>query len=124
MQSIDRVIDVFPPAQQNQIRMQTAGSLQAVLSQTLIPRIGGGLVAAHEVLLGIDSVRSLIREAKTHQLHNIIQTASREGLRTLEANLNELIYKKVITYEAALAKSNYPQQLDPAGRTSGRPDPI
>ncbi|MCZ6573121.1 MAG: type IV pilus twitching motility protein PilT [Planctomycetota bacterium] len=121
VQSIDRIIDVFPPAQQNQIRMQVAGALQAVLSQTLLPRIGGGLVAAHEILLGIDSVRSLIREAKTHQMHNIIQTASREGLRTLEANLNELIHKKVITYETALVKANYPQQLDRTGRAAGRP---
>ena len=100
-QSIDRMIDVFPPHQQPQIRSQLANMLQGVCSQRLIPAIGGGRVVAAEVLVANSAVRNIIREGKTHQLDAVIQTGSDQGMQTMDRTLVKLIQTGVITYDEA-----------------------
>ncbi len=121
-QTIDRVIDVFPHDQQAQVRTQLAMSLAAVISQRLIPRIGGGRVAAYEVLTGTSAVSNLIREGKIRQLRNVIATGQKDGMMVLEQSLASLIHRNVITYEDAMAASVYPDEI--AGlSTHGQFDP-
>ncbi|MHB0980285.1 MAG: type IV pilus twitching motility protein PilT [Thermoleophilia bacterium] len=108
--TIDRMIDVFPPHQQEQIRMQLSITLQGVISQTLLPKVGGGRIAAHEVMVCLTSIANLIREAKTHQMVNIIQSGSRYGMHTLDQNLAEFVKAGLVTYDDADAKAQ-----DPAG---------
>jgi len=104
-QTIDRIIDVFPPAQQAQIRTQLSVTLQAVISQTLLPKKGGeGRVAAFEVMVATPSVRTLIREAKTHLLYLDLQTGSDVGMQTLDGSLLGLLKDGLIDYDQALAK--------------------
>jgi twitching motility protein PilT len=110
-QALDRMIDVFPPHQQDQIRVQLANSLSGIMYQRLIPRDGGGLTASFEVLLATPAVRNLVREGKTHQLRNVISTSQSEGMQTMETALNELVANGVISYETALAYSLYPKEL-------------
>ncbi|MFN7171300.1 MAG: type IV pilus twitching motility protein PilT [Fimbriimonadaceae bacterium] len=106
-QTIDRVVDVFPPEQQEQIRTQLSVTLQAVVSQTLLPRIDEpGRVAAFEVMVAVPSIRTMIREGKTHQLYQYIQAGGEYGMQTLDNALLELLRNKVIDYEHALAKSS------------------
>ncbi|GMR09999.1 MAG: type IV pilus twitching motility protein PilT [Anaerolineae bacterium] len=110
--TIDRVIDVFPPHQQDQIRMQLSLTLEAVLSQILLPRIDvEGRVPAVEVMLSSTAVRNLIREGKTHQMPNVIQTSSGAGMQSLEQSLNGLLQRNMITMEGALATANDPEAL-------------
>jgi len=109
--TVDRVIDVFPPAQQRQIRMQLADALQAILSQTMLPRRGGGLVVAQEILVATKGVRALIREGKAHQIGNMMQTGGAEGMITLEDALNRLVAEGRITYETAVSKANHPDAI-------------
>ncbi len=103
--TIDRMIDVFPPHQQEQIRMQLSITLQGVISQTLLPKTTGGRVAAHEVMVCLVSIANLIREAKTHQMVNVIQSGSRYGMHTLDQHLAELVRDGLVTYEEAEAKA-------------------
>ncbi len=104
--TIDRIIDVFPPHNQQQIRTQLASVLKGVITQTLLPRIEGkGRVAAFEIMLGTDAVLNLIRENKGHQLNSIIQTGSRQGMVLLDNYLANLVVKNVVTKEAALEKA-------------------
>lgn len=110
--TIDRIIDVFPPAQQEQVRAMLSESLQAVITQTLCKKIGGGRAAALEIMIGTTAVRNLIREAKIHQLYSIIQTSHGIGMRTLEDSLVELVEKNIITKECAMTKSNNPHLFD------------
>jgi twitching motility protein PilT len=110
-QAIDRIIDVFPDWKQEQIRVQLGASLAAVIAQRLIPRIGGGMVAAFEVLIANHPARNLIREGKTHQLRNIITTNVQEGMCSLESSLADLISAEVITYEDALTVSGHPKEI-------------
>jgi twitching motility protein PilT len=110
-QAIDRIIDVFPDWKQEQIRVQLAASLASVIAQRLIPRIGGGMVAAFEVLIANHPARNLIREGKTHQLRNIITTNVSEGMCSLESSLADLIAAEVITHDDALAVSGHPKEL-------------
>lgn len=91
VQTVDRIIDVFPAAQQGQIRTQLAGTLRGVVSQTLLKRVGGGRVAASEILLGTSAVSNMIREGKTHLLYSALQSGSQYGMRTLDQNLAELV---------------------------------
>jgi twitching motility protein PilT len=121
--TMDRIVNVFPPEQQTLIRMQLAGTLQGIISQTLIPKIGGGLTAALEVLVCTDAVRAIIRESKMAQLGSAMQTGKKYGMQTLEDHLNELMAKNVVSYEHAQAKANYPEALaKPAGvAMAGRP---
>ena len=108
-QTVDRIIDVFPPHQQSQIRTQLSESLQGVIAQTLVPKIGGGRVAALEIMTTTAAVKNLIREGKTFQLPSIIETNSNLGMQTLGQALQELVIKGQITPESAVIKG-----LDPA----------
>lgn len=98
-QSIDRMIDIFPPHQQPQIRTQLANMLMAVCSQRLVPTIGGGRVAATEVMITNPAVRNVIREGKSHQLDAIIQTGSDQGMQTMDRTLANLVQSGTITYD-------------------------
>jgi twitching motility protein PilT len=113
-QAVDRIIDVFPDWRQDQIRVQLAASLSAIIAQRLLPRIGGGRIAAFEVLVANHPVRNLIREGKSNQLLNIMATNQGEGMQTLELNLAALIAAGIITYEDALDVSVHPKELDRA----------
>ena len=110
-QTVDRVIDVFPADQQDQIRTQFSMALAAVISQRLVPKIGGGRVAAYEVLLGTSAVSNLIREGKVRQLRNIISTSQRDGMMVLEQSLGNLLTQGVISVEEALASSVHPEDI-------------
>jgi twitching motility protein PilT len=113
-QAVDRIIDVFPDWRQDQIRVQLSASLAAIIAQRLLPRIGGGRIAAFEVLVANHPVRNLVREGKSNQLMNIMATHLAEGMQTLEVNLAILISDGIITYEDALEVSVHPKELDRA----------
>ena len=100
-QSIDRMIDVFPPHQQPQIRAQLANILQGICSQRLIPSIGGGRTVAAEVLVATPAVRNIIREGKSHQLDAVIQTGAEYGMQSMDKQLVSLIHNGTITFEEA-----------------------
>lgn len=100
-QSIDRMIDVFPPHQQPQIRAQLSNILMAICSQRLIPTIGGGRVAAAEILVATPAVRNIIREGKTHQLEAVIQTGAEFGMQSMDKTLISLVHNGTITYDEA-----------------------
>ena len=100
-QSIDRMIDVFPPHQQPQVRSQLSNILMAICSQRLVPAIGGGRVVAAEILVANPAVRSVIREGKTHQLDTIIQTGADQGMQTMDRTLVKLVQTGVITHDTA-----------------------
>ena len=100
-QSIDRMIDVFPPHQQPQVRSQLSNILMAICAQRLVPAIGGGRVVAAEVMIANPAVRSIIREGKTHQLDTVIQTGADQGMQTMDRTLVKLIQTGVITYDDA-----------------------
>lgn len=101
--TIDRVIDVFPPHQQQQIRVQLANVLEGVIAQQLLPKQRGGRVAAFEILLANPAVRNMIREGKTHQIPSILQTGKRSGMQTMDDNILELFMKREISAETAVA---------------------
>ncbi len=100
-QSIDRMIDVFPPHQQPQIRAQLSNILMAIASQRLIPAIGGGRIAAAEILIATPATRNIIREGKTHQLEAVIQTGAEFGMQSMDKTLASLIHAGTITYDEA-----------------------
>jgi twitching motility protein PilT len=100
-QSIDRMIDVFPPHQQPQIRAQLANILMAIASQRLVPTIGGGRIAAAEILVATPAVRNIIREGKTHQLEAVIQTGAEFGMQSMDKTLVSLIHEGTISYDEA-----------------------
>src|SRR5689334_16826871 len=100
-QSIDRMIDVFPPHQQPQIRAQLSNILMAICSQRLLPAIGGGRIAAAEVLIATPAVRNIIREGKSHQLDAVIQTSADQGMQTMDRTLVSLIQSGTVTYDEA-----------------------
>ena len=110
-QTVDRIIDVFPADQQNQIRTQFSLSLAAVISQRLVPRIGGGRVAAFEVLAGTPAVSNVIREGKVRQLRNLLATGQSDGMFVLEQSLARLIDAGVISVEDAMAASVHPEDI-------------
>jgi len=103
--TIDRIIDVFPSEEKDMVRSMLSESLQAVISQALLKKIGGGRVAAHEIMLANSAIRNLIREAKVPQMYSVIQTSSQLGMQTLDQNLLELRAKGLITVEAARSKA-------------------
>ncbi len=105
-QTIDRIVDVFPSYQQQQIRMQLAGALRAVISQTLLSRKTGGRVAAREIMVVNQAVSSLIREGKSHQLYGVIQTGAADGMVTLEMDVARLLSRDIITYDTAIGAVN------------------
>jgi twitching motility protein PilT len=118
-QAVDRIIDVFPDWRQDQIRVQLSASLGAIIAQRLIPKIGGGRVAAFEVLIANHPVRNLIREGRSNQLMNVMTTNQQEGMCTLETYLAGLIRDEIITYDDALEISTHPKEIDRA--LGGRP---
>ncbi len=130
-ETIDRIIDVFPPNQQPQIRVQLSMNLVAVISQQLLPRapgaprspIGGGRIAAVEIMIANPAIRNLIREGKTHQIPSMIQTGAAEGMQTMDQALRDLYVRGLITYETAMERAHNPEELKkliagatPAGR--------
>lgn len=112
-QTIDRIIDVFPTHQQQQIRMQLSISLVGIISQRLLRRADGqGMVAAFEILVGTAAARALIREAKTFQIPSVIQTGVKQGMMLLEQSLADLVLKGIVTMEEAMENANDPDQLE------------
>jgi twitching motility protein PilT len=111
-QSIDRMIDVFPPHQQAQIRAQLANILVAICAQRLVPTIGGGRVAAAEILVATPAVRNIIREGKSHQLEAVIQTGAEHGMQSMDKTLVNLIHNGTITYDEARMVAVDIEELD------------
>jgi len=112
VQTINRIIDVFPPHQQQQIRMQLSVTLQSVVSQTLIPMMSGkGRVVALEIMVINSAIASLVRENKVFMIHQIIQAGKELGMHTLDQNLAELFRKRVISFEDAMGKCQYPNEF-------------
>jgi len=110
--TIDRIIDVFPPAQQEQVRIMMANSLQAVVTQALLPTAdGSGRVAALEILLPDDAVRNLIRQAKVEQVYSVMQTNTARGMQTMEQALADLATRRVVNVDVAIERSSRPDQL-------------
>ena len=110
-QTVDRIIDSFPPHQQTQIRLQLASTLLGILSRRLIPAAKGGLINAVELLIANSAVRNLIREGKTHQIDMVIETSAEEGMISLNRSLVDLVNRGVISYEHAETYSNNSQEL-------------
>ncbi len=100
-QTIDRIIDVFPPHQQNQVRAQLANTIQGIVTQSLVPKVGGGRVAACEVLVPTPGIRNLVREGKSHQIHSAMQAGGKFGMRTMDAALARLVERGLVTPEEA-----------------------
>jgi twitching motility protein PilT len=110
--TIDRIIDVFPAEQQDQVRIMLSNSLQAVVTQTLLPTADGrGRVAALEILLPDDAVRNLIRQAKTEQIYSVLQTNTGRGMQTMEQALADLTMRRAVTIDEALTRSSRREQL-------------
>jgi twitching motility protein PilT len=105
--TIDRIIDVFPGNQQDQVRTQLAGALQGVITQTLLPTAdGAGRVAALEILIPDDAIRNLVRQGKVEQVYSYMQTGSRSGMQTMEQALADLVARHAVTHEAAMSRSS------------------
>ena len=110
-QTMNRIIDVFPTNQQAQVRAQLSLVLEGVLSQTLIPKIGGGRVMAMEIMVATPAIRNLIREEKIHQMYSALQAGSRYGMQTMNQSLVDLVRRRLITREDALNRSTLPDEL-------------
>jgi twitching motility protein PilT len=111
-QTVDRIIDSFPGAQQDQIRLQLASSLIGIFSQRLVPRISGGQIPAYELLLNNSAVSNLIRERRTHEIDTVIETGSEIGMIDMNRCLAELVQKGEITIETAYQFTLRPQVLE------------
>jgi twitching motility protein PilT len=111
-QTVDRIVDVFPPTQQHQVRVQLSVSLQGIVTQQLLPTADGqGRVCATEILVPTPAVRNLIREGKTHQIYSALQTGGAHGMQTMDAALVDLVRRQKITRELAEARSSSPEEL-------------
>jgi twitching motility protein PilT len=110
-QAVDRILDAFPTGQVQQARVQLAACLAGVIYQQLLPAVGGGRVAAFELLIATSAVRSLVKEGKTNQIRNVMQTSLREGSQTLERSLSELLHSGVVSERDARSRSLYPQEI-------------
>jgi len=111
-QTVDRIIDSFPAASQQQIRAQLAGSLLGIFSQRLVPRISGGLIPAYELLINNNAIASLIREGRTHEINVVIETSSKEGMLSMDKSLSELVRKGEIAPDQAYLHSLDPKVLE------------
>jgi twitching motility protein PilT len=109
--TIDRVVDVFPAEEKSMVRSMLSESLQAVISQTLMKKIGGGRVAAHEIMIGTPAIRNLIREDKVAQMYSAIQTGGALGMQTLDSCLKGLVSKGIVNREAAREKAKQPENF-------------
>jgi twitching motility protein PilT len=111
-QTVDRIVDVFPPAQQHQVRVQLSVSLQGIVTQQLLPTADGqSRVCATEILVPTPAIRNLIREGKTHQIYSALQTGGAHGMQTMDAALADLVRRQKITRELAEARSSSPEEL-------------
>ena len=111
-QSVDRIVDVFPPGQQEQIRIQLSNNLEAIISQQLLPRAGmPGRIAALEVMIASSAIRNLIRESKAHQITSTIQTGAHLGMQTMDQCLRDYYHRGLVTYEEAMARAMNPDEL-------------
>lgn len=111
-QTIDRIIDMFPPNQQDQVRVQLAGSLAGIFSQRLVPRIRGGLIPAYELLINNSAISNLIREGRTHEISTVIQTSSQEGMIDMDRSLAELVRRGEVTVEHAYERASDPKTFE------------
>ena len=109
--TIDRVVDVFPAAEKDMVRAMLSESLRAVISQTLLPKIGGGRVAAHEIMIGTPAIRNLIRENKIAQMYSAIQTSQGVGMQTLDMCLKDLVARGLVNREEARRKATNPDSI-------------
>ena len=109
--TIDRIVDVFPAEEKSMVRSMLSESLQAVISQTLLKKIGGGRVAAHEIMIGTPAIRNLIREDKVAQMYSSIQTGASLGMQTLDACLKGLVTQGIISRESAREKAKAPDNF-------------
>jgi twitching motility protein PilT len=110
-QALDRIIDVFPSERRDQIQIMLAGALQGVISQRLLPAIGGGRVASYEVMMANEAIKNLVREGKSRQMRNMISTGAAEGMQTIEMDLARLVAAGLITMETAMESSQYPKEI-------------
>jgi twitching motility protein PilT len=110
-QAIDRMVDVFPEHQQDQVRLQLASTLEAIVSQRLIPSLNGERIAVNEILIATPAVKTIIREGKTHLLDNVIQTSSDVGMESLEAALARKVKAGIISLQTAESYSNRAKEL-------------
>lgn len=111
-QTIDRIIDIFPPHQQNQVRQQLATTLAAVISQRLIPKLDGGRIAAREIMINTPAVSNMIREAKIAQVRSVLETSSKEGMHSMDQDLQRLYKEKLISKEEAQLHMENPEVLE------------
>ena len=109
--TIDRIVDVFPAGEKEMVRAMLSESLRAVISQTLLKKIGGGRVAAHEIMIGTPAIRNLIRESKIAQMYSAIQTGHALGMQTLDQSLKDMLQKGLISKEDARRKATSPDSL-------------
>lgn len=109
--TIDRIIDVFPAEEKSMVRTMLSESLQAVIAQVLLKKIGGGRVAAHEIMLGSPAIRNLIREGKVAQMYSSIQTSAQLGMTTLDQSLKQLLQNRIISLEHARSVAKQPESL-------------
>lgn len=109
--TIDRVVDVFPAAEKAMVRSMLSESLQGVVSQTLLKKIGGGRVAAHEIMIGTPAIRNLIREDKVAQMYSAIQTGGNQGMQTMDQCLRRLVEQRTISRETAREKARMPEEF-------------
>ena len=110
-QTVDRIVDVFPDEQQDQIKLQLSNSLEAVISQRLIPGIDGKLLVVCELMMATTAIKTAIREGKTHQIDSIIQVSSEAGMRTLDMSLANMVKNGKVLMETAYQYSNNPDEL-------------
>ncbi|ODB36923.1 twitching motility protein PilT [Pseudoalteromonas sp. BMB] len=110
--TIDRIVDVFPGEEKDMVRSMLSESLQAVISQTLVKKVGGGRIAAHEIMLGIPAIRNLIREDKIAQMYSAIQTGAMHGMQTMDQCLTNLLNRGLITQQDARAKAHDKNQFN------------
>jgi twitching motility protein PilT len=111
-ESIDRMVGVFPADQQEQVRTQLSNSLVAIVTQQLLPKIGGGRISAMEIMIANSAIRNLIREAKAHQMNSIIQTQNGIGMQTMDQALRDLVLNGQVDYETAMSRAHNPAELE------------
>ena len=111
-ESVDRMVGVFPAEQQEQIRTQLSNSIVAIVTQQLLPKVGGGRVGAIEIMIANSAIRNLIREAKAHQMTSIIQTQNGIGMQTMDQALRDLVLNNQINYEDAISRAHNPAELE------------
>lgn len=110
-QALDRIVDVFPGDQRDQIQIMLAGALQGVISQRLLPSVGGGRVASYEVMIANEAIKNLVREGKSRQMRNMISTGAAEGMQTIEMDLARLVASGLVSMDVAMGASAYPKDI-------------